>query len=31
MCGSSLDVVVGNQVEGTESSHVGVKVADGDW
>jgi hypothetical protein len=31
LCDICLDVVLGNQVGYTESSHVGVKVAGGDW
>ena len=30
MCDICLDIVLGNQVECTESSHVGVKVTGGD-
>ena len=31
MCDIYLDVVLGNKVECTKCSHVGVKVAGGDW
>jgi len=31
VCDIYLDVVLGNQVECAEFSHIGVKVAGGDW